>query len=201
MRLRVLNNRCQEPPFHPVGSCVPSCSPLSIASVVRPKSKNLTTLTAATDVLSSLACSSSMSPAATLDASPGGARLLLVSNRLPITIRRSEAGKYEFSMSSGGLVTGLSGLSKTTTFQWYGWPGLEVPEDEVATVKQRLKEDYNATPVFIDDKLADKHYNGFSSKQSQYPLIAATRQATGDGRLTMVASRLDPMAPPALPSR
>ncbi|KAL1998776.1 hypothetical protein VTN02DRAFT_5591 [Thermoascus thermophilus] len=103
-----------------------------------------------------------MSPAP-LDPAPGAARLLLVSNRLPITIRRSEAGKYEFSMSSGGLVTGLSGLSKTTTFQWYGWPGLEVPEDEVKTVTQRLQDDYNATPVFIDDKLADKHYNGFSN--------------------------------------
>ncbi|KAL1980091.1 hypothetical protein VTN96DRAFT_4652 [Rasamsonia emersonii] len=103
-----------------------------------------------------------MSPAPT-EPSPGGGRLLLVSNRLPITIRRSEGGKYEFSMSSGGLVTGLSGLAKTTTFQWYGWPGLEVPEDEISTVKSRLKEEYNATPVFIDDKLADRHYNGFSN--------------------------------------
>lgn len=93
----------------------------------------------------------------------GDSRLLLVSNRLPITIRRSESGNYKFSMSSGGLVTGLSGLSKTTTFQWYGWPGLEVPEDEIKAVTQRLKEEFNATPVFMDDKLADRHYNGFSS--------------------------------------
>lgn len=98
---------------------------------------------------------------------PGDSRLLLVSNRLPITIRRSESGKYEFSMSSGGLVTGLSGLSKTTTFQWYGWPGLEVPEDEIKTVTQQLQEQFNATPVFMDDKLADRHYNGFSSAFSR----------------------------------
>ncbi|GKZ17562.1 hypothetical protein AbraCBS73388_009233 [Aspergillus brasiliensis] len=95
--------------------------------------------------------------------SEGDHRLLIVSNRLPITIRRSGGGKYEFSMSSGGLVTGLSGLSKTTTFQWYGWPGLEVPEDEIDSVKQRLQEEFNATPVFMDDKLADRHYNGFSN--------------------------------------
>ncbi|KAI7656144.1 hypothetical protein KC318_g12592, partial [Hortaea werneckii] len=44
--------------------------------------------------------------------SPKG-RLLLISNRLPITIKRSEEGTYDFSMSSGGLVSGLSGLSKT----------------------------------------------------------------------------------------
>ncbi|EZF34353.1 alpha,alpha-trehalose-phosphate synthase [UDP-forming] 2, partial [Trichophyton interdigitale H6] len=64
-------------------------------------------------------------------------RLLLVSNRLPITISRSSQGKYESSMSSGGLVSGLSGLSKTTKFQWYGWPGLEVPFDEVDIFKKK----------------------------------------------------------------
>ncbi|KAI5283423.1 Trehalose-6-P synthase/phosphatase complex synthase subunit [Ascosphaera acerosa] len=90
-------------------------------------------------------------------------RLLLVSNRLPITIKRSDDGKYDFSMSSGGLVSGLSGLSKSTQFQWYGWPGLEVPEDEMELVVKRLKKEYDAVPVFIDDELADKHYNGFST--------------------------------------
>lgn len=90
-------------------------------------------------------------------------RLLLVSNRLPITINRSDDGHYEFSMSSGGLVSGLSGLSKSTTFQWYGWPGLEVPEDEIGMLKDRLKEDYNAIPIMLDNELADRHYNGFSS--------------------------------------
>ncbi|KAF7115793.1 hypothetical protein CNMCM5793_003433 [Aspergillus hiratsukae] len=77
------------------------------------------------------------------------ARLLLVSNRLPITIKRSEDGKYDFSMSSGGLVSGLSGLSKSTTFQWYGWPGLEVPEEEIPVVKQRLKDEYGAIPFTV----------------------------------------------------
>lgn len=90
-------------------------------------------------------------------------RLLLVSNRLPITIKRSEDGKYDFNMSSGGLVSGLSGLKKKTTFQWYGWPGMEVPENEVDLLKSRLKDEYNAVPVMLADDLADKHYNGFSS--------------------------------------
>ena len=91
-------------------------------------------------------------------------RLLLVSNRLPITIKRGKDTKYETSMSSGGLVSGLSGLKKTTTFQWYGWPGLEVPENDIKKLKNQLKREYNAVPVLLDDRLADKHYNGFSSK-------------------------------------
>lgn len=103
-------------------------------------------------------------PSATEDPKSDNGRLLLVSNRLPITIKRSDEGKYDFSMSSGGLVSGLSGLSKSTTFQWYGWPGLEVPENEIGTLKARLKEEYNAIPVMLDDDLADRHYNGFSSE-------------------------------------
>ena len=67
-------------------------------------------------------------------------------------------------MSSAGLVSGLSGLSKSTTFQWYGWPGLEVPSEEAAELTTKLYEEYGAIPVFIDNELADKHYNGFSSK-------------------------------------
>ncbi|RKF78006.1 Alpha,alpha-trehalose-phosphate synthase 1 [Golovinomyces cichoracearum] len=90
-------------------------------------------------------------------------RLLLVSNRLPITIKRKEDGSYAFSVSSGGLVTGLSGLSKTTTFQWYGWPGLEVPESEAEHLMKRLSDEYGSVPIFIDNELADRHYNGFSN--------------------------------------
>lgn len=99
------------------------------------------------------------------DGSEDGAkgRLLLVSNRLPITIKRSEDGHYDFSMSSGGLVSGLSGLSKSTEFQWYGWPGVQVPEDEVGHVKDRLFKEYGAVPIFMEDELADRHYNGFSN--------------------------------------
>jgi trehalose 6-phosphate synthase len=102
-------------------------------------------------------------PAPTEDPPAPEARLLLVSNRLPITIKRSNDGKYDFSMSSGGLVTGLSGLAKTTTFQWYGWPGLQIPEEEVKEVTTRLKDDFNAVPVFMDEDVADRHYNAFSN--------------------------------------
>ncbi|CAN8105595.1 unnamed protein product [Discula destructiva] len=94
----------------------------------------------------------------------GNSRLLIISNRLPLTIKRTDDGQYDFSMSSGGLVTGLSGLSKTMSYEWYGWPGLEVPEAEIELVKDRLKKECDAHPVFVDDDLADKHYNGFSNE-------------------------------------
>ena len=105
-------------------------------------------------------------PASTDDVPKVDSRLLLISNRLPITVKRSTDGKYDYSLSSGGLVTGLSGLAKTTTFLWYGWPGLEIPKDEVPDVTSKLKEQderFDAVPVFMSDELADRHYNGFSS--------------------------------------
>ena len=90
-------------------------------------------------------------------------RLLLVSNRLPISIQRSEEGEYTFSQGSGGLVSGLRGLSKETTFHWYGWPGLEVPQSEQAYLDERLRYAFGAVPIDLDDVLAEHHYNGFAS--------------------------------------
>jgi hypothetical protein len=49
--------------------------------------------------------------------------VLVISNRLPVTIKRTEDGKYDYTMSSGGLVAALSGLKKSTSFKWFGWPG------------------------------------------------------------------------------
>ncbi len=53
----------------------------------------------------------------------GKTHLTLVSNRLPITVKRNDDGQYSFNMSSGGLVTGIMGAAKDVTFTWYGWPG------------------------------------------------------------------------------
>ena len=88
--------------------------------------------------------------------------LIIVSNRLPLSVKRAE-GHYESSVSSGGLVTSLSGLTKSTEFQWFGWPGIEVKDpNDREEVSQSLAK-HNAVPVFLDSGLAHEHYNGFSS--------------------------------------
>ncbi|AMD18789.1 HBL113Cp [Eremothecium sinecaudum] len=90
--------------------------------------------------------------------------VIVVSNRLPVTIKKNaETGEYTYSMSSGGLVTALQGLKKSTTFQWYGWPGLEIPDEDKEKVKADLLKNFNAIPIFLSDELADLHYNGFSN--------------------------------------
>lgn len=95
--------------------------------------------------------------------SNGSGRLLVASNRLPITITKAAEGKWKFAMSSGGLVSALSGLKKEMTFQWIGWPGMEVSPEDQSTMRKQLLKEHSCLPVFISDEVADMHYNGFSN--------------------------------------
>ena len=64
--------------------------------------------------------------------------LIIVSNRLPITIKKLNPEGYECSQSTGGLAGALGGLAKSMPFRWFGWPGLEIPQDAEEIVRQRL---------------------------------------------------------------
>lgn len=90
-------------------------------------------------------------------------KVLVVPNRLPVTIKRSADGNYEYTISSGGLVTALQGLKKSIEFQWLGWPGLEIPDHEKKRVDQDLMEKFNCTAIYLSDEVANLHYNGFSN--------------------------------------
>lgn len=89
--------------------------------------------------------------------------LIVVSNRLPVTITKDAQGEYHFKMSSGGLVSALSGTKKSMSFTWIGWPGFYIPPKERPIVDKRLKEEYSCQAVYLDDDVADRHYNGFSN--------------------------------------
>lgn len=89
--------------------------------------------------------------------------LIVVSNRLPITITKDASGEYHFKMSSGGLVSALSGCKKSMSFTWIGWPGFFIPPKDRPIVDKRLKEEYSCQAVYLDDEVADRHYNGFSN--------------------------------------
>ena len=75
-----------------------------------------------------------------LESIMGKDRLIMVSNRLPVSRVQNEAtGKFEYVMSSGGLVTALSGVQNDLSFIWVGWLGCEI--DEEATERY-------ATPIY-----------------------------------------------------
>ncbi|TFK75092.1 alpha,alpha-trehalose-phosphate synthase TPS1 subunit [Pluteus cervinus] len=66
-------------------------------------------------------------------------------------------------MSSGGLVSALSGFKKSLSFTWIGWPGFCIPQKDRAYVDKRLMEEYSCQAVYLEDDVADRHYNGFSN--------------------------------------
>lgn len=90
-------------------------------------------------------------------------RLLIVSNRLPISVTKKK-GFLDFVPSTGGLATGLSSLYQTYESVWIGWPGI-IPRnaDEKQVITSKLKND-NMFPVFLSRYQIEKYYEGFSNK-------------------------------------
>lgn len=98
-------------------------------------------------------------------------RLIIVSNRLPITLVKNEGG-FQFKESVGGLVSGLSAYLgslkdsyfKKSDYLWVGWPGSAVDKKSEKKIKTEILTKYNAYPVFIPERAMDKFYLGFCNK-------------------------------------
>ena len=54
---------------------------------------------------------------------PTTGRVLIVSNRLPMTVRQDAHGAISIEQSSGGLATGMRGPHERSGGWWIGWPG------------------------------------------------------------------------------
>lgn len=90
-------------------------------------------------------------------------QLLVVANRLPITVSTDPVTKYAFKMSSGGLVSALVSVRDKLPFIWIGWLGREIPIEDQPAIRQRLMAEFRCLPVFLSDALAAKFYAGMSN--------------------------------------
>lgn len=89
-------------------------------------------------------------------------RLIIVSNRLPITIDSSD-GHLNYYPSSGGLATGLASLDDDIERIWIGWPGqLESDKLEGQVTADLAKQ--GLVPVYLTDEDIELYYEGFSNK-------------------------------------
>jgi len=90
-------------------------------------------------------------------------RLLIVSNRLPVTVR-VEQGEIAVTQSAGGLATGLRGPHERSGGLWIGWPGdtskLDAPQR--ARLEKKLA-DIRAVPLYLDPGEVSRFYEGFSN--------------------------------------
>jgi len=90
-------------------------------------------------------------------------RLIIISNRLPITIDKKE-GELMYHPSAGGLATGLSSLDESLEKVWIGWPGKAIENDwERTAIENDLKKD-GLVPVFLTPEDIECFYEGFSNK-------------------------------------
>lgn len=91
-------------------------------------------------------------------------KLIIVSNRLPITILRSD-NALKIQASSGGLATGLSSFYKSMNAKWIGWPG--IMKNKITGLEKEFdaalkKED--CFPVFLSKYDIENYYYGYSNK-------------------------------------
>lgn len=98
-------------------------------------------------------------------------RLLIVSNRLPISISRKN-GDIHLQRSVGGLATGVGSFYKSYESLWIGWPGINVQkkqDDERDRIVDVLQKE-QCHPVFLSPYDIKHYYDGFCNN-TLWPLL------------------------------
>jgi len=99
-------------------------------------------------------------------------RLIVVSNRLPLSIRKTRDGGWRSEPTSGGLQSAMAPILQRRGGVWIGWPGYgprtsdEQWNDHVA----RWKKDHGYVAVDLPSDLARKFYQGYAN-QTLWPLF------------------------------
>ena len=92
------------------------------------------------------------------------ARLLIVSNRLPVTAHLS-GGEVRLSAASGGLATGLRPWHEGSGGLWIGWPGdtSRFSPDQQADLDRQLAA-RGIVPVALSAEHVTRYYHGFANR-------------------------------------
>ncbi|PYV12894.1 MAG: bifunctional alpha,alpha-trehalose-phosphate synthase (UDP-forming)/trehalose-phosphatase, partial [Acidobacteria bacterium] len=92
-------------------------------------------------------------------------RVIVVSNRLPLTLRRS-GDSWRTDRSAGGLATALGPLLRRSGGVWIGWPGDTSGIDDAKRreVLARWAEEEHAIAVELPPQVARGFYEGYSNQ-------------------------------------
>ncbi len=92
-------------------------------------------------------------------------RIIIVSNRLPVTVKKIK-DKLSYQQSVGGLATGMSSFQKNYQCLWVGWPGLarEQINSEEKDILLKKMDQMGNYPVFLSQSHIEDYYNGFCNK-------------------------------------
>jgi len=94
-------------------------------------------------------------------------KLILIANRLPVTVEKKKSGEIIISPSVGGLATGMSSLSKTYHCLWVGFSGIaqdSLNQDEITNTNNTLVQKFNSYSVPLTNQDIELYYNGFANK-------------------------------------
>jgi trehalose 6-phosphate synthase/phosphatase len=97
--------------------------------------------------------------------------LIVVSNRLPFSLKRGDDGAWAARRSPGGLATAMGPLLKQTGGMWVGWPGDS--SDPSDPGRQRVLDEQakkGLHVVELPEKLVRGFYEGFSN-ETLWPLF------------------------------
>lgn len=90
-------------------------------------------------------------------------RLVVVSNRLPITISEDD-GELHVLPSCGGLVSALLPAFKASGGCWVGWPGTAYDPEIARVLRSECAPEYSLEPVFFDRNEEQCFYHGCSNE-------------------------------------
>ena len=96
----------------------------------------------------------------------GRSKLLVASNRLPVTLRPSGRGRWRAEPGSGGLVTALLPVLRNRGGMWFGWSGTTGParavKSALASTGRQLGCDLS--PVALSSREVAGFYHGFANE-------------------------------------
>lgn len=98
-------------------------------------------------------------------------RLLVVSNRLPLTTRRAGT-EWHADLSSGGLVAALTPVMERAKGLWIGWPG-DAPSGDTAgrdALLRSWEKQHRFVSVDLPPKITRAFYEGYSNN-TIWPLL------------------------------
>ena len=98
-------------------------------------------------------------------------RLLIVSNRLPVSVKKAD-GQLSYVRSVGGVATGLSSLETPVETFWIGWPGIaqdELTPQDGQDIAERLVQEQCAG-VHLSEQAVQEYYLGFCN-ETIWPLF------------------------------
>src|SRR5689334_17917638 len=88
-------------------------------------------------------------------------RVIIVANRLPVSVVLGDDGRLTVESSPGGLASGLAGVHARADTCWIGWPGTTEEVDEAELERLLAERRLIGVPLSLDE--LRRYYDGYAN--------------------------------------